>query len=255
MATVPAADQALRILDYLGRQAGPVGAAALARDLALPRSTAYHLLGTLAERNYVTRLPDEQRWALGLAAYELGTGYTRQAPLARVARVPLADLVDRTGHTAHLAVLHGNEVVYVLEERAPGRPPLITDVGVRLPAHLTASGRAMLAQLPGAQICALYPDASAFVDRTGDGPRSVSALRVLLAETRRRGHAQESGEVSPGFSSIAVPVHDHSGRPTAAVAATFPIDAVTDDERGRIAGAVRHAAATVARRVYGRPAR
>ena len=54
----------------------------------------------------------------------------------------------RVGHSAHLAMLHGRDVLYVLEERAPGRPPLVTDVGVRLPAHLTASGRAILAALP-----------------------------------------------------------------------------------------------------------
>ena len=42
-----------------------------------------------------------------------------------------------------IAVLHGRDVLYVVEERAPGRPPLVTDVGVRLPAHLTASGRAI----------------------------------------------------------------------------------------------------------------
>jgi DNA-binding IclR family transcriptional regulator len=97
VSTVPAAHQALAILRYLSRQAGPVPAAAIVRDLDLPRSTVYHLLATLADDNFVTRLADEQRYALGLAAYELGTGYTRQAPLQRVARVPLADLVDRVG--------------------------------------------------------------------------------------------------------------------------------------------------------------
>ena len=51
----------------------------------------------------------------------------------------------QTTHNAHLAVLHGRDVLYVIEERAPGRPLLVTDVGVRLPATLTASGLAMLA--------------------------------------------------------------------------------------------------------------
>ena len=61
------------------------------------------------------------------------------------------------GHSAHLAVLHGHDLLYVVEERAPGRPSLVTDVGVRLPAHLTASGRAILAALPAAQVRALFP--------------------------------------------------------------------------------------------------
>ncbi|MFC4944172.1 IclR family transcriptional regulator [Pseudonocardia sp. GCM10023141] len=219
---VPAAQQVLAVLSYLGRQAGPVAAAAVARDLALPRSTTYQLLTTLADGGFVVHLVDERRFSLGLAAYELGSGYLRQAPLTRLARVPLARLVDRTGHTAHMAVLHGREVIYVIEERAPGRPPLVTDVDVRLPAQLTASGRAMLAALPAAQVAALFPDAATFVTRHDSGPRSLSALRRLLVETRRRGYAEEDGEVTPGFASIAVAVLDRARHPVASIAVTFP---------------------------------
>src|SRR3954447_24686108 len=112
MPTVPAAHQTLAILRYLSRQAGPVPAASVIRDLHLPRSTVYHLPATLAEDGFVARLPDERRYALGLAAYELGTGYVRQAPLQRIARVPLADLVDRVGDPAHPAVLQRREGRY-----------------------------------------------------------------------------------------------------------------------------------------------
>jgi DNA-binding IclR family transcriptional regulator len=254
MATVPAARQTLDILAFLSRQAGPVPAAAIVRELSLPRSTVYHLLDTLAEQGFVTHLPEDRRYALGLAAYELGTGYARQAPLARLSRVPLAELADRAGHAAHLAVLHGREVVYVVEERAPGQPPLVTDVGVRLPAALTASGRAILARLPAAQLRALYPDPSAFVLRTDSGPGSLSALRTLLVETRRRGYAVESGEVSEGFASTAAPVLDHTGHPVAAVAVTFPLATSpndTDDRIDRLATLVNRTATTITRRIGG----
>lgn len=238
---VPAAHQVLAILGYLGRQAGPVPAAAIARDLGLPRSTAYQLLATLADSGFVVHLVDERRFCLGVAAYELGTGYSRQEPLTRLARVPLARLADRTGHTAHLAVMHGREVIYVIEERAPGRPPLVTDVGVRLPAAITASGRAMLAALPAAHIKALFPGPELFVTRNGAGPRSLSALRRLLVDTRRLGHAVEDGEVTPGFASVAVAVRDHAHHPVAAVAVTFPQgdrDASVVDEVARTGRAI-----------------
>ncbi len=221
---VPAAHQALSVLAHLGRQAGPVPAAAIARELGLPRSTTYQLLSTLVETGFVVHLVDERRYSLGVAAYELGTGYVRQAPLTRVARVPLAKLVDRVGQSAHLAVLQAREVIYVIEERATGRPPLVTDVGVRLPAQLTASGRAMLSALPAAHVRALFPDPAAFVTRHDVGPRSISALRRLLADVRRDGHAVEDGEVTPGFASVAVAVLDHARHPLASVAVTFPRD-------------------------------
>jgi DNA-binding IclR family transcriptional regulator len=175
----------------------------------------------MIEQGFVTHIAEERRYCLGVAAFEVGIGYARQAPLQRIAHRPLATLVDRIGHSAHLAVPHGRDVLYVLEERAPGRAPLVTDVGVRLPAHLTASGRAILAALPASQVRALYPDRTAFVDRHGRGPQSLGALRAVLSETRRRGYATEDGEVTPGFASVAAAVLDPNGTPLGGVATTY----------------------------------
>ncbi|GAA4987839.1 IclR family transcriptional regulator [Yinghuangia aomiensis] len=252
MSSVPAAAQVLAILRYLAGQAAPVHAAAISRDVGLPRSTTYHLLDTLARAGFVVHLPEERRYALGVSAFELGSGYSRQAPFQRLARVPLARLVDRTGHNAHLAVPHGREVLYVIEERAPGRAPLVTDVGVRLPAHLTASGQAMLARLPTAQVRALFPDATAFVQRTdAGGPRSLTALRTRLVEVRRRGYATENGEVTLGFSSVATAVTDHADHPVAGVAVTFETGSLDPRQYERLAEEVARTARELTRRMGG----
>ena len=250
---VPAARQALHLLLALARQGGPAPAATLARELGLPRSTTYHLLAELVAAGFVVHLPEERRYGLGVSAFELGTGYLRQEPLGRLARPVLGRLVDAVGYTAHLAVLHGREVLYVVEERAPGRPPLVTDVGVRLPAQLTASGRAVLADLPRANVRALFPDSAAFVDRRGTGPRSLSALRRLLADVRRDGFAGEDGEVTPGFASVAAAVHDHAGWPVAGAAVTFESGDLDAAGRAGLARRVTAAAAELSRRIGGRP--
>ncbi|KRC48949.1 MULTISPECIES: IclR family transcriptional regulator [unclassified Nocardioides] len=252
MAQVPAATRALRVLRYLAAQPEPVAVERIARDLDIPRSTAYHLLQAMVEEGFVVHLADDRRFGLGVAAFEVGSGYARQAPLQRIARRPLALLVDRIGQSAHLAVPHGRDVLYVVEERAPGRPSLVTDVGVRLPSHLTASGRAILAHLPPNQVRALYPDRAAFVDRTGVGPGSPTALRAVLAETRRRGYAVEDGEVTPGMSSVAAAVLDHNGLPVAGVAVTYPADGRQPVDADRIAEAVTSTAGALSRRLHGR---
>ena len=174
-------------------------AAAIARDLGLPRSSVYHLLGVLRDEGFVVHLPEQRRYGLGVAAFELGSAYARQEPLRWIAGTVLGRLVDATTHNGHLAVLHGRDVLYVIEERAAGRPSLVTDVGVRLPAPLTASGLAMLAALPPAQLRALFPSRRAFVQRHGVGPVSLTALRRELAGVRAAGHAQEDGSVTPGL--------------------------------------------------------
>lgn len=215
---VPAAAQVLSILRYLGTQAGPISATAIARDLALPRSTTYHLLAALVRDGFAVHLPEERKYALGATAHELGTGYARQAPLQRIGRFPLRKLVARARLTAHLAVLQGTDAIYVIEERAPKQEPLVTDAGIRLPAHRTASGRAMLAQMTDVQLRALYPDPENMRSGRAGGP----ALTGLLAQVRDRGYAWEENEVTEGFSSIAVPVLDRSGRAVASVTLTAP---------------------------------
>ncbi|HEX6150581.1 IclR family transcriptional regulator [Nocardioides sp.] len=250
MSQVPAATRCLRVLRFLASQPEPVPLDRIRQACDLPRSTAYHLLQAMAEEGFVDHLEDEHRFALGVAAFEVGSGYSRHEPLQRVARRLLASVVDATHQSAHLTVLHGRDVVYVLEERAPGRPSLVTDVGVRLPAPLTASGRAILAALSAAQVRALYPDRGAFTQRHGTGPTSPSELRALLTDTRARGYATEDGEVTPGFASVASAVLDHSGHPVAAIAITFGTDGAAD--RTRLADATRQAAATLAARIGGR---
>ncbi len=250
---VPAARQTLALLQALGRLPGPVPAAVLARDLGLPRSTTYHLLAEMQSAGFVVHLPEERRYGLGPAAFEIGTAYLRQEPLARLARPVLTRLVARVAESAHLAVLHGREVFYVVEARAPHRPTLVTDVGVRLPAALTASGRAVLSHLPAAHVRALFPDADAFVQRHVEGPTSLSGLRRILTEVRQVGHATEEELITPGFCSVAAAVFDHGARPIAAVAVTVTVQHWQTPARPELVGRVARAAAELTRRVGGRP--
>lgn len=250
MSKVPAATNTLRILTHLSRRRGPVSAASIATALELPRSTVYHLLAVMADAGYVVHLQEERLYGLGLAASELSFAFVRQEPMARIAAPLLTAFVDRLGESAHLAVLHGREVVYVIEERARRRPSLVTDVGVRLPAHLTASGRAILAEMSPGQVRALYPDRAAFAV-LGDEQWGPSRLRAELQRTRARGHATEDGDITPGFASVAVAVRDHLGLPAAAVALTFVADDVNTRQRDDLVAGVTALASRLSARLRG----
>ncbi|KGN37900.1 IclR family transcriptional regulator [Knoellia subterranea] len=248
-----AAAHALDVLELLAGRGEPLPAAAVARELGIPRSSTYHLLSLLRERGYVSHLDGERRFGLGVAAYELGSAYQRQAPLQRIARSTLDRLVDSTGHNAHLAVLHGRDVLYVIEQRAPRGPVLVSDVGVRLPATLTATGLALLAALPQPQVRALFPHADALVQRDGHGPTTTTELRSLLQAVRQRGYAVEDGHITSGLKSVAVAVLDHSEHPVASVAVTFRSDLVDDATFGRIVSAVGRSADDLSARLHRQP--
>src|SRR3954469_22561156 len=89
MGQVPAATRALQVLKYLATQPDPVPLERIIRAVGLPRSTAYHLVNAMIEEGFVLHVEEEHRYGLGVAAFEVGTGYSRQEPLQRIARRPL----------------------------------------------------------------------------------------------------------------------------------------------------------------------
>ncbi|MFJ9416548.1 IclR family transcriptional regulator [Streptomyces sp. NPDC101227] len=225
--TSPAVGRALDILLHLAGRSGLVQAGALARDLGIPRSSAYHILSVLVDRGFVTYVPKEQAYGLGVASFEIGSAYLRHEPLERRARPILRSLSNRLGQTVHLGILHGAETVYLLKERPSTARAgdvdvaLVTDIGVRLPAHLTANGCAILAHSTEAQLRALFPRPGDLITRTGKGPRSLAELRSQLARDRERGWSEEIELVSEGLRSMGVAAFDHNERPVAALSSTW----------------------------------
>ena len=249
MSLAPAADSVLKILVLLARQVEPVPAATVASALGLPRSTTYRLLGSLVDEGFVSYLPEEKRYGLGVVVFELGSSYSRQMPLRRLAQPVLTRLVTATKENAHLAVLHGQDVFYVIEQRAPRRRALVTDVGVRLPASLTASGLAIMSVLSDVQLRAVHPDASGLVERDGRGPTTLPELRDLLGQVRRRGYAIEDGLVTAGLASVGVPVVDRTGYPVAGISITYDAERVDEARRTQLVTEVKRAATHLSRRL------
>ncbi|GAB3596638.1 IclR family transcriptional regulator [Microbacterium tumbae] len=223
MSDIPAARHALRVVKYLAAQTSPVRASALARDLCIPRSTTYQLIKVLQDEGFLVHYPEERTYGLSPLLAEIGSSYLRAAKLSLLAKPLLEKLVRRTGLpvVSHLGVLHGNDIEYVVRHAAPRAPTLVTEHGVHLPAHLTATGRAVLSLLGKDQLRALYPDPSNLTTRNGRGPASLRELDDILAETRSRGYAIENGEIGDDLASVAVAALDHNGQPAAAVGITF----------------------------------
>jgi DNA-binding IclR family transcriptional regulator len=237
----------LRIIEHLAHQRGPVPAQSIATALELPRSSVYQILTVLTERGFALHIPEERRYGLGPAAFELSSAYTRQQPLTRLGAPLLAKLVDHIGESAHLAVLHGTDVLYVVEERAPRRPSLVTDVG------------ALLSALPPAQLRALYPDSIVFTQRAGvasTGPRTYRELKALVSDAATHGYSLERGEITEGLASVGVVVKDHIGWPAAGIAVTFSSAGLASSEafKERIDSLLPEMTATaheLSRRIHG----
>ncbi|RCW46225.1 IclR family transcriptional regulator [Halopolyspora algeriensis] len=250
---MPAVRHAIGVLRRLAASPDPLPAAALARSLEVPRSTMYHLLSVLVEEGLVVHLPEQHRYGLGLGVFELGSAYLRHDPLEHLARPLLARLVGDVGDTAHLGILHGAELLYLLKVQPEHPTTLVTDVGVRMPAHLAASGRALLAHLPAEQVRALFPSPASFVTRTGSGPRNLPELRSMLTTERRQGWSVEDGLITPEVASVAAASFDHNGHPVASVAVPFRRTARPPESWPQLARHVLRGADALTHRLGGTP--
>jgi DNA-binding IclR family transcriptional regulator len=224
MSKVPAATRTLALLRTMAEIGEPATAERLAKRLSIPRSSCYQLLEALSEQSFAIHYPEEKRWGLGLAAWELGSAYQRHEPLERLARPALqkliAELSQRTSVVGHLAILDGSDVLYLLEERPAKSLRLVTDIGVRLPAHLTASGRAMLQHLDKKQLLASFGGRE-LTQRTNLGPKDLGELQEQLTKERSLGYSLEIDEVSMGYASVGIAILDNLKHPLAAIAITM----------------------------------
>jgi DNA-binding IclR family transcriptional regulator len=252
MPDIPAARNTLRVLRYLSSRGGPVRASTLARDLGLPRSSAYQLLAVLMDEGFLVHYAEDRAYGLSTLLSDIGTSSLRTTRLGRLAQPLLERLVAQSGPpvVAHLSVLSGADVMYVSRVQGFRAPTTVSAIGVRLPSHLTATGRAMLARLPAAQVRALYPHRDDLITRRSAGPRTLAELDGILAEGRVLGWSREDGEITAEYGSVGAAVLDHNDYPIAAVGITFrsPID----DDLPRLGAAVSATANALTSRLQGR---
>jgi IclR family acetate operon transcriptional repressor len=193
-------ERAFELLEHLADAGGEMALSELTEVSGLPMPTIYRLMRTLVNRGYVRQEPSK-RYALGPRLIRLGDGASRL--LGTWARPVLTELVDAVGETANMAVLEGDEVVYVAQVPSRHSMRMFTEVGRRVQPHCTGVGKALLAQLPVETVRAI-------VNRTGmvaHTPRTLTDTDALLAELvkiREQGYALDDEEQELGVRCVAV---------------------------------------------------
>ena len=188
------------------------------------RSATRRLLRTLATRGYIAF--DGRRFSLTPRLLNLGYAQQSQLSLADVARPHAEGLARRLDRNVSVAVLDGPDVVFLLRVGARRIMSVSLSVGSRLPAHLTAIGRALVAWLPDDQI-EEYLEAADFRSHTAKTIRSASDLRADLLRVRADGWSLVDQELEAGLSAIAVPVRDRRAGVVAAINVSFQTSGAT----------------------------
>lgn len=207
---VPGLRRGLAILRLFNDQRKAISPPDIARELGIPRATAFRLVYTLESDGLLERLPNSNAFQLGVGVLSLGFEYLGSLDIAEIGRPILEDLRDRTDASTHMGILDGTSVVYIVSVASTHRLRNHVSIGSRMPAHATSTGRALLLDKGRQELGKLYKGAELrrFSDRT---PGTIDALCKRLENERAKGYVSYKSEFSSGIASIAAPVRNHAG--------------------------------------------
>jgi len=216
---IQAVDRALRILTVLqGGRRMSLGEIASAIDLA--PSTVHGLVRTLLAHGMVQQEIDSGRYRLGPATLRLGNVYLDTLELRSRVAIWAEGLARRTGCAVRTAVLLFDEVVVVAHEPRPDGTRQMPEVGIVIPAHASALGKAILAFVPEEADRML--SAGELRSMTGETLTSPTEIRVQLDQVRSTGIAREHDEAVIGEGAVASPVFDSWGDVVGAIGVVVP---------------------------------
>lgn len=212
----------------------------IAAATGLPLSTTHRLIAELVAWEGLTRGADG-RYEIGRRIWVLGSLSAVSRELRAIALPFMQDLSATTGENVHIAVLDGDRALYI--DRISGRRavPVVSKPGARLPLHATGVGKVLLAHADP------HVQQRAMSRLTRHTPLTVVEPRRLqrqLQQIVERGYATTHEEMTPGSSSLAVPVYDRTDR---VVAALGLVTASTRREQNRLVPAVQLAGRGISR--------
>ncbi|GAA0899869.1 MULTISPECIES: IclR family transcriptional regulator [Streptomyces violaceusniger group] len=234
---VQSLERAFDLLERMADAGGEVGLSELSASSGLPLPTIHRLMRTLVACGYV-RQQANRRYALGPRLIRLGESSSRL--LGSWARPYLARLVEETGETANMALLDGDEVVYVAQVPSRHSMRMFTEVGRRVLPHTTGVGKALLADTPPEEVRALLARTGmpAATEKTITSP---DGFLEALRQVHEHGYAVDDNEQEMGVRCLAVPVPDSPA--PAAISISGPAGRVTDEATERIVPILKEVAA------------
>jgi DNA-binding IclR family transcriptional regulator len=249
---VKSAERVVDIFETVATVPRGLGMSELSRRLGIPRSSTWNLVATLRRRGYLEQNADGHI-VLGARLFDVGVCARADVRLRAVARPALTELVKRTGETAFLGILTPNFTVLHLDKVVS--PQVIrydAELGEKRPAHCTAMGKALLAELPAPQLQA-YLRGRRLERFTPTTITSADALARELQRVRAAGYATSVDERVSGASAIGAPIRGISGRALAGVIVAGPTVRMVA-QRQALAAQVKEAAERISRALRGETA-
>ncbi len=226
--TINMVANALDVLLTLYKEGPELGVTELGNRLGLPKSTVHRLLSTLQAKGFVQKTPDNGKYALGLALFELGMFVGDRLDVKKVSKPWAEKLVQKYNEVVHLAVLDNRRVILVDKTMPETQKPmmLLFHMCLSSPPHATALGKTLLAYSPPAAV-------DEYIEKEGLEkltPQTISdpvELKKELQAIREQGYAVCMEGFEVGMSCVGGPIRNYAGEVIAALSISAPTVRIT----------------------------
>ena len=246
---VKSADRVMDIFELLAESRTPMSLTDISRALDLPPSSTHKLLNNMKTRGFLETDPSERLFCLGRKFFEIGTLSMQGSDLTKEFQAIAEEIVNELNESVYLAIRHGDKVLYIGEKQSAHPVRFVSHLGMALPLHATAMGKAMLSRMTEEELDALYPDGTlgAVTERT---IRDLAELKPQLARIREEGLAYSMGESVAGIFCVGAPILGHDGNAVAAMSVSVPESRFTDELWEKVKRAVSDGAKRLSVKMY-----
>jgi IclR family acetate operon transcriptional repressor len=234
---ISSVENALRLLLLFAEQS-EIRAVEASEYLGVARSTAHRLIAMLAKFEFVEQDADTHAYRVGPTLLQIGLSASHNLDLRIHVRPFMERLASETHETAHIGILRGRDLFFIDCIESPQAVKTGSRIGVSYPAHATAGGKVLLAELPRDAFLKLYPN-----ERLETlGPKTIgrrSRLERELENVRERGFATNIGESNAEVTAASAVVRDHMRRARCALTVAAPNSRIDDAQLASLADIVK----------------
>lgn len=220
-------DRGLRVIQSFGIDRRPMTLSDLSKSANLPRATVRRILMTLVKSGFVSG--DDRLFSLTPRVLLLASAYLTSNQISTVMQPLMDEVAGKAKEVCSLAILDGDEVVFIARSSPARVFSTGLDIGYRLPAFCTSVGRVLLGRLTNEELT-----------RTIEGMQLAAQTQMTLVEKstviatiiadRTRGYSLVDREAEQGFRSISVPIRRYDGAIIAAANIGAHVDRITTGE-------------------------
>jgi len=225
---------ALDVLEEFRGETDELGVTELSKKLKLHKNNVFRILATLQSRNYIEQNKTNDNYRLGIKCLELGQTFIHQRGLLKQAQPILHELAESTGETSYISILRGTEVIYLDSVETSSTVRVISRVGLHMPIHATAAGKALVAFDSDEELQKRF---------AGEIPRFTKNTKIVreelmkeFAAVRDREYATDLEEFEEGLRCIAAPVRDYTRKVVGAISVSGPANRLSDEKIAQMVG-------------------